>query len=510
MDRAQPDGLHTLGRWTTDRARTAPRRIAVYDGPTALSYEVLEARAEHLAGVLHAAYAPGERIATITGNTADHVVLFFACAKAGMVLVPLSWRLSARELADQLADAEPALLLVEQEFDALADSALSRLPQPPPKQRLGLDGVEAGFGGPPRQSARYPVRDHDPLLMVYTSGTTGRPKGAVLSHANCFWTNLSLSRVVPLSQDDVVLAVLPQFHVGGWNSQPLLAWWAGASVVLERSFDAGRALQLIDQHGVTTTMAVPTMYLLLAEHPDLAASDLRTLRHALVGGAPMPEPLLRLWHSRGVGLAQGYGLTEAAPNVLCLPPDDASRKIGFAGKPYPYVEVTLADPDTGRPLDDSADEGELLVRGPNVFTGYWRNVRETEVALRDGWLHTKDVVRRDAEGFYRVLGRLDDMFISGGENVSPAEIENVLYTHPSVCEAAVIGRPDERWGQVGVAFVVPRAGSRIDPEELIAHCRRELAAYKVPRGIQLVDELPHSPIGKLLRRELSCSAAAAP
>ena len=499
---------YTLGRWTTDHARATPCRVAVDDGRTTLSYADLDARAEHLAAVLQNSCSQGDRIATLTGNSADHVVLFFACAKAGMVLVPLSWRLSARELAEQLADAEPALLLVEREFDLLAERALRRLHKPPLLDHLGLDGVEADFSGLPPRRVPSAVRDDDPLLMLYTSGTSGRPKGVMLSHANCFWTNLGLSARVPLRSDDVVLSVLPQFHVGGWNIQALLAWWVGATVVLERSFDAGRALQLIDDRGVTAMMGVPTNYLLLAEHVDFAASDLRTLRHALVGGAHMPEPLLRLWHSRGVGLMQGYGLTEAAPNVMCVPRGDVRSKIGFVGKPYPYVDVALAEPHTGELLDNSAAEGELLVRGPNVFDGYWRNLGATELALRGGWLHTHDLAQRDTDGFYRILGRLDDIFITGGENVSPAEIENVLCAHPGVGEAAVIGRPDERWGQVGVALVVPRPGAQVDRAELMAWCRRDLAAFKVPRTIELVDELPHSPVGKLLRRELHLAASA--
>jgi fatty-acyl-CoA synthase len=353
----------------------------------------------------------------------------------------------------------------------------------------------------PAVDSRGPVRDDDPLLMIFTSGTAGRPKGVVLSHANCFWTNLSLSLAVPLQPDDVVLSVLPQFHVGGWNVQPLLALWVGATVLLERTFDAGRVLRLIADRSVTTMMGVPANYLFLARHPDFAATDLTSLRGAVVGGAPMPEPLLRTWHARGVGLVQGYGLTEAAPNVLCLPGAVARQKVGFAGRPYPYVEVALADPATGE-MDPDLREGELLVRGPAVFTGYWRDQEATARALPDGWLHTGDLVWRDDDGYYKILDRLDDMFVSGGENVSPSEVENVLYGHPAVAEVAVVGRPDERWGTVGVAYVVPSPGSAVDAEGLIDYCRGELARYKVPREIRVVGELPHSAVGKLLRGRL--------
>ena len=253
--------------------------------------------------------------------------------------------------------------------------------------------------------------------------------------------------------------MLPQFHVGGWNVQPLLAWWKGATVVLEPSFDAARALELIAEHGVTTMMGVPATYLFLSEQePASRRADLSSLRLAVVGGAPMPESLLETWQARGIEIVQGYGLTEAAPNVLCLPPEDASRKLGFAGKPYPHVDVALRDAETGALLDGAAT-GELVVRGPNVFAGYWRNHEATAAAFADGWLSTGDVAERDEEGFYRIAGRIKDMVISGGENVYPAEIEDVLHAHPAVVEAAVVGVPDERWGEACAAFVVLRDGA---------------------------------------------------
>jgi fatty-acyl-CoA synthase len=462
----------TLDRWIRDRARLTPGRVAVEEGDREVTFAYLDARSEELARSL----GHGERVATLTGNTAEHVAVFFACARAGAILTPISWRLSPYEIAYQLDDAEPSLFLVEAEFAGLAEEALelaSVRPAREPEPRAGPAGAPAS---------------DDPLLLIYTSGTTGRPKGALLTHANCFWTNLAFDLVAGLDDEDVVLQVLPQFHCGGWNVQPLLAWWKGARVVLERTFDASRCLSLIEEKRVTTMMGVPAIYQFLAEDSAFGHTDLSSLGRAIVGGAPMPVPLLERWLGRGIEIIQGYGLTEAAPNVLCLPPEEAVRKAGYAGKPYPYVEVDLSE------------EGELLVRGPNVFPGYWRNEQATEAAFRDGWLATGDVAERDDEGFYRIRGRLKDMVISGGENIYPAEVEEVLLAHPAVAEAAVVGVPDERWGEVCAAFVVLRGDA--GENELAEFCLARLARFKVPKSFHVVESLPRNALGKVRKSEL--------
>ncbi|MGH3071811.1 MAG: class I adenylate-forming enzyme family protein [Gaiellaceae bacterium] len=478
----------TLGRWIRDRARTTPDRVAIDFRGQETTYAELDERSERLAaGFLEAGLERGDRVATLTGTSPAHVVVFFACAKAGLILMPLNTRLAPPELRYQLEDAEPAVLLCSDEHAELAASLHRRTAA---LEELVLQEHKVPSG----------AADDDGLLLVYTSGTTGKPKGALLTHANCFWTNLSVDRVAGLSAEDTVLQVLPQFHVGGWNVQPLLAWWKGATVVLEPAFEPARALSLIAEKRVTTMMGVPATYLFLSQEPGFASADLWTLRRAVVGGAPMPESLLETWRERGVEIVQGYGLTEAAPNVLCLPPEDAARKRGSAGKPYPHVDVALRDPDTGAVLDGAA-EGELLVRGPNVFAGYWRNPEATAAAFADGWLVTGDVAERDAEGFYRIVGRTKDMVISGGENVYPAEIENVLHEHAAVREAAVVGVPDERWGEVCLAFVVLRADATED--ELLEHCRGRLARYKVPQGIRFVESLPRNALDKVVKSELA-------
>jgi fatty-acyl-CoA synthase len=463
----------TLDRWIRERARVTPDRTAIVFGERLVTYRELDECSDARAAALAArGLERGDRLATLTGNSPEHVEVFFACAKLGLILLPLNRRLAPAELEYQLVDAGPALLLVEDGLEVPA----TEVPVEP------LAAAPPGAGSPPAL-----VEDGDPLLLIYTSGTTGRPKGALLTHANCFWTNLSLDLVLGLTGDDVVLQTLPQFHVGGWNVQPLLAWWRGATVVLERAFEPERVLRLIAERRITAMMGVPSTYLFLAQQPGFERADLSSLRLAVVGGAPMPEALLETWRSRGVAIVQGYGLTEAAPNVLGLAPEDAVRKAGWAGRPYPYVEARLGEGD------------ELLVRGPNVFAGYWRNPEASAAAfVEGGWLRTGDAAEQDGEGFFRIRGRLKDMFISGGENVYPAEIAAVLHEHPAVADAAVIGVPDERWGETGVAFVV---GSATEGE-LLELCRGRLAGYKVPRSIVFVEALPRSGSGKVLKEAL--------
>jgi fatty-acyl-CoA synthase len=427
---------HTIDRWIADRARNTPERVAIdYDGRLVTYRELDEGSDAFAAAFAH--LQRGDRVATLTGNTPEHVMVFFACAKLGLILVPLSWRLSAAELRYQLDDAEPGVFLVEDDHEELAAATECRF------ERLE----------PTRPGVRHPdvaPSDDDPLLLIYTSGTTGKPKGALLS------------------------------------------FWKGATVILERQFEAGRVLRLIEEKRVTTMMGVPAIYLFLAQHPHFAGADLSSLERAVVGGAPMPEALLETWAARGTAIVQGYGLTEAAPNVLCLPPEDAVRKLGYAGKPYPFVDVRLSA------------EQELQVSGPNVFPGYWRNPQATaEAFTADGWLRTGDIAECDDEGFYRIKGRLKDMYISGGENVYPAEVEAVLHEHPRVVDAAVVGVADEQWGEVGVAFVV---ADGVSDDELLEWCRARLARFKVPKSVRFVAEVPRNSLGKIQKQGLVTEA----
>jgi fatty-acyl-CoA synthase len=483
----------TLGVWIRDRARITPDRTAIVFLDRAVTYRELDQASSDIAAeLIGRGLGPGDRVAVLADNCPEYVSLFFACAKARLIVTPLNTRLAPPELAFQVDHSGAALLVVTERRRDQARTALEAAVSQPHIRILETPAA-------PGRDPNLEVLDDDPLMLVYTSGTSGRPKGALLTHANCFWTNLSIDHVMDVTTFDVVLQVLPQFHIGGWNVQPLLAWWKGATVILEPSFDPGRALSLIQSQRVTTMMGVPATYQFMAEHPAFAATDLRSLRMAVVGGAPMPRALIETWTARGVSLVQGYGLSEAAPNVLGLAPEYLTSRIGYAGKAYPHVEVALADEHGA--LLDGPTTGELLVRGPNVFAGYWQDPAATAEAMRGGWLHTGDVAERDTDGFYRIRDRLKDMYVSGGENVYPAEVESVLVAHPAVVEAAVLGVPDPRWGETGVAFVVTR--TPVEPDELLVWCRERLARFKMPGTIRFIERLPRSGMNKVVKRELA-------
>lgn len=495
------EGPQTVGRWLRERAGSDPRRIAIDDRGVAVDYATLHRRAEDLAeGLTRAGFGAGHRVATLSGNSADHVVAFFACALLGIAFMPLSWRLTPAELADLIRRGAPALLLVEDDYSGPAAESLRIAgDRAPASAFLGEAGVEQAVPVCADPVSARPARDDDPLLVIFTSGSEAAPKGVVLTHANCFWNNLALSRAMPMSENDVVLSILPQYHVAAWNVQPLLAWWLGATVVLERSFQPGRVLQLIADRGVTMMMGVPTQYRMLHTAAATDPADLRSLRIALVGGATIPRDLAEDVAELGIRLTQGYGLTEAGPNVLVLSAEELEAHRGAVGRPYPTVDVCLVDPESGLVMEGPAT-GELWVRGPSVFQGYLDDAEATSRAMAGDWLRTGDLARRDASGVYRIVDRIKDIFVSGGENVAPAEVEAALLTHPLVTAAAVVGTPDPVWGERGVAFVTTMGP--VAEDEVLAHARRRLAAFKIPVRVVFLDEMPRSTIEKIARRTL--------
>jgi fatty-acyl-CoA synthase len=308
---------------------------------------------------------------------------------------------------------------------------------------------------------------------------------------------VNLGGPAEVSFTSVFLAVLPLFHTGGLNCYSNPVFHAGGQVLVPRAFEPGEALRIFadPEIGLTHFFGVPAHYQFMLQHPDFAATDLSTLRVAGVGGAPMPVPLLKAWLARGVALIQGYGMTETSPGVLCLDRRDAARKIGSAGKPLLHTETRVVD-DAGHDVP-RGEMGELWVRGPNITPGYWNRPEANETSFTDGWLHTGDAARVDGEGYYYIVDRTKDMYISGGENVYPAEVESVMYQIPQLAEAAVIGVPDARWGEIGKAIVAVKPGQVLTAEQILDHCRENLARYKLPRTIEFVDALPRNATGKV-------------
>ena len=337
----------------------------------------------------------------------------------------------------------------------------------------------------------------DISTIMYTSGTTGQPKGAIITHGMTFWNCVNLGGPAYISPSSVLLTVLPLFHTGGLNCYTNPVLHAGGTVLIMRAFDPGLALELISDssRGINVFFGVPSIYQFMAHHPAFATSDFSRLVIGGVGGAPMPVPLLKVWEERGVALQQGYGMTETSPAVLTLDREDARRKAGSSGKPVLHTEVRIVKPDGSEA--GVGELGELWVKGPNVTPGYCNRPDANQSSFTDGWLHTGDATRIDEEGFYYIVDRWKDMYISGGENVYPAEVENVLHQLAAIAEAAVIGVPNEQWGEVRMAIVAVKSGHAVNEAEIHAHCAANLARFKCPRLIRFVDALPRNATGKI-------------
>jgi fatty-acyl-CoA synthase len=489
--------------WIAHHARNTPDQVAVHDltEQRRLSYAQFDQRISRLAGWLAGqGLGRGDRAAVLAQNCTDMLELQFACGRLGAIFVPLNWRLTLPELRFIVGDAAPRVLVHDPEFGETAQALTLTVPGLVTLQRQGsTSDYEAALAAsaplPPSQWARVSLDEVSTIM--YTSGTTGRPKGAMITHGMTFWNVVNLGGPAEVSHASVFLCVLPLFHTGGLNcySNPVLH--AGGTVLVPRAFDPGQALELIGDPavGLTHFFGVPAHYQFMLQHERFARTDLSRLAVAGVGGAPMPVPLLEAWLARGVALNQGYGMTETSPSVLVLDRRDAARKIGSAGLPVLHTEVRIVD-EQGQDVAPG-ELGELWVRGPNVTPGYWNRPDANESSFTDGWLHTGDAARRDEDGFYFIVDRTKDMYISGGENVYPAEVESVLYQIPQLAEAAVIGVPDERWGEVGQAIVVVKPGQILTADQVLAHCAENLARYKLPRTVAFVDALPRNATGKV-------------
>ncbi|MFC9930012.1 long-chain fatty acid--CoA ligase [Streptomyces sp. NPDC127190] len=485
-----------IGSWPARRARKTPHRTALLHEERATSYAELHDRTTRLAHLLRArGVRQGDRVAFLGPNHPAFLETLFAAGRLGAVFVPLNTRLAAPELRYQLRDSGSRLLLTVRQPGSAELSAHVEVLE------AEGDGYETLLAGASTDPLDVPVGPDDLCMIMYTSGTTGRPKGAMLTHGNILWNSLNVLVDVDLSTDEVTLVSAPLFHTAALNMTCLPTLLKGGTAVLESAFDPARTLELIERHRITCLFGVPAMYDAVAAEPGWAEADLGSLRNLLCGGAPVPTRTIRRYLEGGLAFVQGYGMTEASPGVLLLDRQDALSHAGTAGVPHFFTDVRLADP-AGDPV--GVDEpGEVLIAGPHVTPGYWERPEETAAAFRDGhWFRSGDIATVDAEGYIRLVDRLKDMFISGGENVYPAEVEDALLEHPAVAECAVFGVPDEKWGEVGRAVVVLRPGAEAGVEELIAHLDGRLARYKIPKSVLFADALPRSGAGKLLKGPL--------
>lgn len=495
--------------WLRRAAEQYPERNAIEELETGarLSYAELDVRVSRLGWVLKRRYglAAGARVAMLSQNRAAHIELLFACARAGLVFVPLNWRLSRPELLGIVQDSEPSLMLYEAGFATVASSLAEQIGciQIPLDDPLGYEAALSGAGH--GLAAMAPRSSDDLFMLLYTSGTTGQPKGVMqtfgMVYVNAVNTFLS-GNVVP---GDIHLNVLPFFHTGGLNLYTLPVLISGGTVIIAKRFDPSATLLRLSRD-VVSMFAVPAIYLALINHPAFATATFPRVRNLSIGGAPIPSTLGEAFGSKGIVVAPGYGMTEAGPTIFAADLQTAARKPLSVGKPVGSALVRIVGSD-GRELSDEA-RGELQIGGPVLTPGYWRKPDATRDAIKDGWLSTGDIAFRDSAGDIFIVDRMKDMYISGGENVYPAEIENLLHSVPDIADVAVIGVPDQRWGEVGMAVVVPKAGAVVVADQLRAVCRSRLAGYKVPRHFRVVDALPRTQSGKVEKHKLRNQFAA--
>lgn len=495
--------------WLAKQANRYPEKTALVDLATGrrLSYRQFNEQASRFAEFLRDQWdiSKGERVAVLAHNSSDYLVMLYGCAKIGAVMVCLNWRLSAVEQRAIIADAAPRALIFGAEFEATAAQLIAE-PGLEHHMRLGAGpggaaGYEEALASASGETVEMPCWPLDEVwYLLYTSGTTGKPKGVIQTYGMVFFNGVNAMHAAQLSRDDVLLSVLPFFHTGGLNlyANPLIQ--CGGTVVIMKQFDAEQTVGLLERE-ITVMFGVPAIYLFLSQHPRFGQADFSRVRSWACGGAPIPGSLLEVYLAKGITICFGFGMTETGPTVFLTDEATARAKVGTVGKPVTYMLTKVVDVATRRELGPN-ERGELLIKGPGVTPGYWNNPEATARAFQDGWLCSGDVAYFDEQGDYYIVDRSKDMYISGGENVYPAEVENVIFQMPQIADVAIIGVPDDRWGEAGKAIIAFKPGQSATPEEIMAFCRERLAGYKVPRDCEFVTQLPRNAAGKVEKPRL--------
>lgn len=495
----------------TNRARLTPNREALYDLHTAqrYTYAELNTRANQAANLLQAKFGlqKGDRVSILAHNSIAYIDLLYGLAKIGAIFAPLNWRLTGRELTYIINDCQPRVLICGPEF---AQVLAEIQPGIQVETILALEGAEITSAGryeqllqlaSPLEPQRPALDANDPYCILYTSGTTGKPKGAILPHRQVLCNAINTVISWGLGEKDVSPILTPLFHAGGLFVFLVPLFYVGGRIVLARSFDPTASLEVIVSEGCTAILGVPTLFQTWMNSPAFATANFSQVRFFISGGAPCPPALIRTWHARtGTPLRQGYGLTEVGVNCFSMTDSEALEKAGSVGKPIFHSQARLVDANN-QDLPPG-ETGELLFAGDHVCSGYWNRPEESAAALRDGWFHTGDMARQDQHGYFYIAGRSKDMIISGGENIYAAEVEAIFREHPAVADAALIGQPDETWGEVGFIIVALKPGQPTSPSDLLNFCQGRLAKYKIPKRLEFTPALPYSPYGKVIKAEL--------
>ena len=493
-----------IGDYLARRELYTPNKLAVVDhGKTPelrLTYQQMNTRANQLGNWLqkHTGVGYRDRVAILARDGVEHLDTFFACAKLGAIHTTLNWRLHWRETAQILEKTTPKLLIYSDDFkDAVTQiNTQSAIPNIATSEFDSI--IQSSTAAPVSYN---PLEAEDIAALIFTGGTTGLPKAAQVSHRMIAWNTLN-TVIHDLHHNDVYLNVFPLFHTGGLFVYTLPNVILGGTTILIRLFDPQLVLELIEKEHVTIFAAVPTMYQMLTQAPNWEDADLSSLRFCTSGGAPLPVPLVEQYTlEKGIAFKQGFGMTEFGPGIFALAPEDAIRKAGSIGRPNFFVEAQIVDGD-GKRLGPN-EVGELALKGQSYSSGYFNDPEASAEAVdENGFFHTGDLAKYDEDFYFYIVDRKKDMFISGGENIYPVEIEKALYEHPAVHMCAVVGLPDPKWGEVGHACVVLKPGTTITEEEILTHLSSRLAKYKVPKGITFFDALPISGAGKILKRTL--------
>ncbi len=498
-----------IGEWTTRWAERYPDEPSIKYGDLELTKKEFNQRINQAANAfLEAGVKKGDRVAVLMGNSNIYLELLFSLCKLGAAMVPLNFRLAVPELEFIINNSEPSMLFYSPEFLSVVEELKDKVPC----VKQLICEMEGGIQGDLQyeqwiasQSQAEPQPEveatlDDTHIIMYTSGTTGKPKGAVIKQGNTQWNAINSINMYTMDTQDTGACCAPLFHIGAMNASATPCIYAGSRYVIQRFFDPVGILKILEEEKVTTMFGIPVMFLMMSQMPEFEKTDLSSINFFIAGGSPCPRSLIEDYGNKGVNFNQGYGLTETATGVTALRTEDALRKLGSCGKPLFHVDIKVVDIQNNEV--PAGEMGEILVRGPNVIKEYWKNEAATTSSIIDNWLYTGDMGYIDEEGYLFIVDRRKDMFISGGENVYPAEVEDALMSFNKIADCGVIGIPDEKWGEVGLAVVVAAPDTEVTEEEIIDFCKGKLGKYKIPQKVEFTDALPRTLTGKILKKDM--------